>query len=129
MKCFARRMVSMAGFRSSMLMLVVLFTCVLSTFTLARAQSRSNKKASEAKSDGLAAYLQQVSAKALPAAPTTPGSLWTDSGRLANMVTDYKASRVGDLVTISVAQNLSATTTGNVSTNRSFTASSGISAL
>ena len=60
---------------------------------------------------------------------TTTGSLWTASGRLANMVTDYKASRVGDLVTISVAQNLSATSTGNVSTNRSFSANSGISAL
>ncbi|HLV87042.1 MAG TPA: flagellar basal body L-ring protein FlgH [Candidatus Sulfotelmatobacter sp.] len=42
---------------------------------------------------------------------------------------NYKASRVGDLVTISVAQNLSATSTGNVSSNRSFSANSGISAL
>jgi flagellar L-ring protein precursor FlgH len=122
MKCTARTMASMTGFRSGMLMLIV-----LTTVPLAGAQSK--KKTIVAKPDGLAAYLQQVSAKALPSAPTTPGSLWTDSGRLANMVTDYKASRVGDLVTISVAQNLSATTTGNVSTNRSFTASSGISAL
>jgi flagellar L-ring protein precursor FlgH len=45
------------------------------------------------------------------------------------MVADYKASRVGDLVTISVAQNLSASSTGNVATNRSLSASSGISAL
>src|SRR5258708_18017003 len=45
------------------------------------------------------------------------------------MVADYKASRVGDLVTINVTQNLSATSTGNVSTNRNFTASSGIAAL
>jgi len=112
----------MTSFRNGMLLVMV-----LSTVVLAGAQSR--KKVSVAKPDGLAAYLQQVSAKALPVAPTTPGSLWTDSGRLANMVTDYKASRVGDLVTISVAQNLSATTTGNVSTNRSFTASSSISAL
>jgi len=114
----------MTSFFGSMLLLAV-----LSTVTLAGAQSKSKKTTSEARPDGLAAYLQQVSAKALPMAPTTPGSLWTDSGRLANMVTDYKASRVGDLVTISVAQNLSATTTGNVSTNRSFSASSGISAL
>ena len=45
------------------------------------------------------------------------------------MVADYKASRVGDLVTISVSQNLSSTNTGNVATNRSFSASSGITAL
>ena len=42
---------------------------------------------------------------------------------------NYKASRVGDLVTISVAQNLSASSTGNVSTNRSLSANSGITAL
>jgi flagellar L-ring protein precursor FlgH len=45
------------------------------------------------------------------------------------MVADYKASRVGDLVTISIAQNLSSTSTGNVATTRNFTASSGITAL
>ena len=79
--------------------------------------------------DALADYVQRASAKAAPAAPATPGSLWIDSGRLANLVADYKASRVGDLVTINISQNLSATTTGNVSTNRAFNASSGISAL
>ncbi len=42
---------------------------------------------------------------------------------------NYKAARVGDLVTISVVQNLSASNTGNVATNRSLSASSGITAL
>jgi flagellar L-ring protein FlgH len=79
--------------------------------------------------NGLAKYIERVSAKAPVAPSSTSGSLWNDSGRLANMVADYKASRVGDLVTISVAQNLSASSTGNVSTNRSFTANSGITAL
>ena len=80
-------------------------------------------------SHGLEEYVQRVSASA-PASPaTTPGSLWRDNGRLANLVSDYKASRVGDLVTISVAQNLSASSTGNVSSNRSFSANSGITAL
>jgi len=95
------------------------------------AQSRnppSRGKNTTAKPDALVEYLDHVSARAIDPAPTTAGSLWSDNGRLANMVADYKASRVGDLVTISVAQNLSATSTGNVSTNRSFTASSGISA-
>jgi flagellar L-ring protein precursor FlgH len=52
-----------------------------------------------------------------------------DNGRLANMVADYKASRVGDLVTISINQNLSSTSTGNVATSRNFSASSGITSL
>lgn len=82
-----------------------------------------------AKRDPLADYVQRVSAKTPELAPATEGSLWSDSGRLANLVADYKASRIGDLVTISVAQNLSASSTGNVATNRTFSASSGISAL
>ncbi len=93
----------------------------------ARAQGKTKKTA--AKRDALADYLQRVSAKTSDPGPTTPGSLWIDTGRLANMVADYKASRVGDLVTISVAQNLSASNAGNVGTNRTFTASSGITAL
>lgn len=86
-------------------------------------------KHSAPKRDGLADYVQRVSARAPDPVPTTLGSLWIDAGRLANMVADYKASRVGDLVTISVAQSLSGTSTGNVSSNRTFSASSGISAL
>jgi flagellar L-ring protein FlgH len=82
-----------------------------------------------AKHDGLSDYLKRISAKAADPVPTTPGSLWNDTGRLADMVADYKASRVGDLVTISVAQNLSANNADNVSTNRAFSATSGIAAL
>ncbi len=96
---------------------------------LSPAHAPARAKNSATKQDGLADYVQRVSAKAPDSAPTTLGSLWNDSGRLANMVADYKASRVGDLVTISVAQNLSATSAGNVSTNRTFSASSGITAL
>ncbi|MGB8061568.1 MAG: flagellar basal body L-ring protein FlgH [Candidatus Sulfotelmatobacter sp.] len=87
------------------------------------------KKNSAPAHDGLADYIRRISAKNPEAAPSTPGSLWNDAGRLADMVADYKASRIGDLVTISVAQNLSASSTGNVATNRAFSASSGITAL
>jgi flagellar L-ring protein FlgH len=79
--------------------------------------------------DALADYIQRVTSAAPVAAATTLGSLWVDNGRLANMVADYKASRVGDLVTVSIAQNLSSTSTGNVATSRNFSASSGITAL
>ena len=93
------------------------------------AEGRRKAKTIAPKRDALAEYVQRWSGTAPATGTTTPGSLWIDSGRLANMVADYKASRVGDLVTISVSQNLSSTNTGNVATNRSFSASSGISAL
>jgi len=57
------------------------------------------------------------------------GSLWRDDGRLASLSADYKASHLGDLITITVVQDISAQNTGNVSTSRAFNASSGISAL
>jgi flagellar L-ring protein precursor FlgH len=86
-------------------------------------------KSKTPKRDALADYIQRVTGTNPVASGTTPGSLWVDNGRLANMVADYKASRVGDLVTISIAQNLSSTSTGNVATSRTFSASSGITAL
>lgn len=96
----------------------------------AAGEAGPKNKAPAPKRDPLADYVQRMSGPAPSSvALTTPGSLWIDSGRLANMVADYKASRVGDLVTISIAQNLSSTNTGNVATNRSFSASSGITAL
>lgn len=104
--------------------LMVLGLVVGTTIVLA-AKSKPKKNAG----GGLAEYIQRVGAKALDPPATTPGSLWQDGGRLANMTSDYKASRVGDLVTISVAQNLSASSTGNVSSNRAFSANSGITAL
>jgi flagellar L-ring protein FlgH len=94
-----------------------------------QSQPSTKTNAAKPKKDPLADYLQRVAARTPDAMPTTPGSLWVDTGRLANMVADYKASRVGDLVTISVSQALSASNAGNVSTNRAFSASSGIAAL
>jgi flagellar L-ring protein precursor FlgH len=114
----------MSNLRNRIAAFLVVIAVILSP-----ASAPARTKNGAAKRDGLADYVQRVSAKAADPAPNTMGSLWNDSGRLANMVADYKASRVGDLVTISVAQNLSATSTGNVSTNRSFTANSGIAAL
>jgi len=92
-------------------------------------QAQSKRKPSPPTRDPLADYVQRVSAKVPEASSSTPGSLWIDTGRLADMVADYKASRVGDLITISVVQNLSATSTGNISSNRAFSANSGITAL
>jgi flagellar L-ring protein FlgH len=93
------------------------------------AGAQSKKKAAAPKRDALAEYIQRALGTLPVAAASTPGSLWIDNGRLANLVADYKASRVGDLVTISINQNLSSTNTGNVATNRTFAASSGITAL
>jgi flagellar L-ring protein precursor FlgH len=64
-------------------------------------------------------------------APTdaTLGSLWVSGGALTNIQSDYKASRINDLVTIVVVQRTTAQATGNVGSQRDFNTSSGISGL
>ena len=90
--------------------------------------SVAREKATTSRS--LEAYLRRLPAQASqPEAPLTAGSLWTDQGRLSDMAAHYKARRIGDLVTIVVVQSLESQNSGNVATDRSFKASSGIDAL
>ena len=79
--------------------------------------------------DNLAKYITRVSMTDTAAVAHTPGSCWSDTGRLANLSSDYKAAKVGDLVTILVVQDVTATNTGSVSSDRSFKASSGVDSL
>jgi flagellar L-ring protein FlgH len=111
--------------KAAVLRLVVV---MLGLSAFAAGADAKNKK-NGPKKDTLADYIQRMGGSAAPLAPSSLGSLWVDNGRLSNLVADYKASRVGDLVTINISQNLSSTNTGNVSTNRAFSASSGITAL
>lgn len=129
----SRDLISKDGRRIFLLAALLFFAPLAFLSPLADAQEKgksanANKEKDKAR-DGLADYVHKVSVNAPAAAPGTLGSLWTDNGRLANMVADYKASRVGDLVTINITQNLSASSGGNVATNRAFSASSGINAL
>jgi flagellar L-ring protein FlgH len=77
----------------------------------------------------LTQYVQRMQQQSPDLSHATVGSLWTDSGRFADMNSDYKAMHVGDLVTIVVAQGTTANNANTVSTARTFNASSGITAL
>jgi flagellar L-ring protein FlgH len=79
--------------------------------------------------NNLANYLAHVQMSEVPPSSTTLGSLWIDNGRMAALSTDYKARAAGDLITIVVVHDLTSTNTGDVSTGRAFTASSGIDNL
>jgi flagellar L-ring protein precursor FlgH len=101
---------------------VGLFVLLLVSASAAREKSKPRKSLDE--------YLQRLSStSAANTISTSPGSLWSDQGRLADLASDYKARQVGDLVRILVVQSLQAENTGNVATDRSFKASSGIDAL
>ena len=87
----------------------------------------ASRKEAQAK-DNLARYIarEQVVASA---PPTTPGSCWIDSGRLASLSSDYKAAVPGDLITIVVSHSLTSSNTGDVSAARTYNTSSGINSL
>lgn len=74
-------------------------------------------------------YVARVQTAEAPPAPTTLGSIWIDSGRMASLTTDYKARSAGDLITVLVVQDVTASNSGTVGTDRSFKASSGIDSL
>lgn len=98
-----------------------LFLATMTAIVVAREKPAAGKSLEE--------YLRRLQQQPVERSLPSPGSLWTDQGRLADLARDYKAARVGDLVTILVAQNVQAQNTGNVSTDRSFKASSGIDGL
>jgi flagellar L-ring protein precursor FlgH len=79
--------------------------------------------------ESLASYLQRMQQIAPAVTSGTPGSLWVDNGSFATTAVDYKAAHVGDLITIVVVQDVTAQNSGNISTARTFSANSGISAL
>jgi len=79
--------------------------------------------------EALARYLARVRMSNAASPTRTLGSLWVDSGRMAALSSDYKAANIGDLVTILVVQDVTASNTGSVSTDRSLKANSGIDTL
>jgi flagellar L-ring protein FlgH len=91
--------------------------------------SVSPAKVQPSNAENLAKYLARVQMAEAPRPAHTTGSLWVDTGRMAALTTDYKAIVPGDLVTIVVSQGLTSSNSGNVSTARTLTTSSGIDSL
>lgn len=79
--------------------------------------------------ESLSAYIARMEQQPVVPISGSPGSLWQDGGRLAYLTGDFKASRIGDLITIVILDDMQANNANTVSTNRTFSASSGISAL
>jgi flagellar L-ring protein precursor FlgH len=104
--------------------MLVLWSCVSNASVMSKI--KVTKDPIKTREDYVARMQQQI----LPA-PTdaTLGSLWASGGALTNIQSDYKASRLNDLVTIVVVQRTTAQATGNVGSARDFNTSSGISGL
>jgi flagellar L-ring protein precursor FlgH len=60
---------------------------------------------------------------------TAPGAIWVAGSRLADAARDMRASQVDDVLTVVVAEQASAVTTGNTKTARVSSTKNNISAL
>ena len=110
--------------RSSAVLIVVLSAVFVAPLALGK-----ETKPKTIQHETQAAYIQRMQQQSPDLSHTTPGSLWTDNGRFANLSSDYKAMHVGDVIVIVVAQGTSANNTASVSTARTMNASSGITGL
>ena len=73
-------------------------------------------------------YVKEAEARSAEASSTTPGAIWTPGSRLADAARDVRASQVDDLITIVVAEQASAVTSGTTKTQRTSSAKNNIAA-
>jgi flagellar L-ring protein precursor FlgH len=105
--------------------------CLLAGVSL-QGQTNPIRKALEPKPNvaaaSLSSYLERVRTENSNI-QAAPGSIWIDSGRLTRMVTDVRAMRPHDLISVVVSESLAASTDGTVKNSRASNASSAISGL
>jgi flagellar L-ring protein precursor FlgH len=86
-------------------------------------------KKSETQRSPLDQYIEQTM-RGVPSTPeSSPGSVFTRTGQLADGFRDLRASRLYDLVTILVADKASAVSTGVTNTSRKSSAKTSVTAL
>jgi flagellar L-ring protein precursor FlgH len=102
---------------------------MLPLFLAAADSSKDKKKQKTPEPSPLDIYIKDAYRDySLPAAAPPAGSMWSQNALFSNLAMDVKASRVDDLVTITVAETFSAVATGDVKTQRQSTAQAAITA-
>jgi flagellar L-ring protein precursor FlgH len=89
--------------------------------------NKKNKHVDDVAADSLAKYIERVRATTAPS--PSLGSIWVPQGRFSNLPGDDKARNVNDTIIINVIEQTAAEGDASVKSQRSFSASSGISAL
>lgn len=87
------------------------------------------KKESPVSPSSLQQFVQRVQGEPTPAMSSL-GSLWPlEGGPLTDLATDYKARRLNDLVVIRIVEQTLAQASGDVTGQRTFSSSSGITGI
>ena len=102
---------------------------LVSLLLLCSVQWGAGKKKSPEPVSPLDRYVSEAEARSAISASATPGSIWAPGSRLADAARDVRASQVDDLLTVVVAEQASAVTTGTTKTQRSSSTKNSISAL
>ena len=114
------------------LTLILAISLSLSAVSRLSAQTTAVHKSSESKPNvataSLSSYLERVRTENSNIQAAT-GSIWTDNGRFTRIVTDVRAMRPHDLISVVVSESLAASTDGTVKNSRASNASSAISGL
>jgi len=112
------------GFRRTAA-LALLAVCSVCAFS--QKAPKANAKSSE---QVRLSYIARLQEKHVPAADEhTVGSLWTGQSPLSDFSVDYKAHHLNDTITIQVAVQTTATQSGTVDSERSFTSTSAITGI
>jgi flagellar L-ring protein precursor FlgH len=73
-------------------------------------------------------FVQEAEARNAEASAATPGAIWAPASRLADAARDVRAAQLDDLLTIVVAEQASAVTSGTTKTARTSSAKAGVTA-
>ncbi len=87
------------------------------------------KKAAQQKSSALDEYLERTMRGVQDPPESSPGSLFSRTGQLADGFRDLRASRLNDLITIVIADKASAVSSGVTNTSRKSNAKASVTAL
>ena len=101
-------------------------TVLLATMPQGLADAKPKQDSQQLRADYVARMQRQMP---LTLETGTLGSLYLPNGAFTDMVADYKARRVDDVVTLVVFENTTAQSTGDVNTSRATTVSAAITAL
>jgi flagellar L-ring protein FlgH len=102
---------------------------VICCLLLAGAALAARKKPAPKVESALDTFVADAEARATETSATSPGSIWNPSSRLADAARDLRASQVDDLLTIRVAEQASAVTSGTTKTQRTSSTANSVTAL
>jgi flagellar L-ring protein FlgH len=91
--------------------------------------SGKSKAAAVPQPSALDRYVSEAEARSAGTAAATPGSIWQAGSRLADAARDVRASQVDDVLTVIVAEQASAVTSGVTKTQRTSSTKNAVTAL